>query len=260
MNEQSGPPKITFPGFLLRILATGTGSSIGAIVLLLIFVLASSLLTPLVNAQAGDYVSPIFIFITIIMVFASTTIGNILSTLFLALTDRNRYKRKSSTIYQIFIVSILMFILMAPVYFLTASIDVSLVAYAIALHIIITAQVSILILEIVSNYRYSLVGLYGVAFSIILSAIVLFGLANILPDARILLLVALPVVWISIGIMHSLVTMIYGAIVSTYDKDFLSTQTLYGGDYGEDVEGAQEQEKRPRVKDQAGASFLRKKR
>lgn len=254
-NLEQGPPRISFATFLLKVLASVGGGVFGAVILIVIFLVSSSVLTPLTEGQTETYISPIFVFLLMVMIFLSTTGGNLLSTFLLSLTERQRYKRVSSAIYQIFIVSIIMFILMVPVYFITASIDISIVAYAIGLHIILTAQLSALILEIVSNYKYALVGLYGVTFSILISAAIIFGLSGIILSPQILLFIALPIVWGSIGFMQSIVTMIYSWFARTYDKDFLATSTVYGGDYGKEVE--EEQEEAPKAQDEKGADFLR---
>ena len=234
-NSNLGPAKISFPTFVLKLLAGTAGGIAGSLILLLIFVLASSILAPLTEPDP-EYISPIFIFILMVMIFLASTIGNILSTFLLSLTERDKYTRRSSTIYQVFMVSVIMFVLMVPVYFLAA-------------------QVSAIILEIISNYRYSLVGVYGVTFSILMSAAILFGVSNVISNPTLLLFISLPVVWGSIAFMQSVVTMIYGWIVRIYDKDFLSTQTLYGKDYGVEVET--EKVEAPKAKDEAGSDFLK---
>lgn len=255
-ETEFGPPKVSFATFLLKLLAGIAGGISGSLILLLIFFLSSSFLTPLTTYQDGTeniVISPIFTFILMMMIFLSSTIGNILSTWLMALTERGRYTRVSSAIYQVFIISLIIFILMVPVYFITGS---DYIAYAVALHVIISAQVSALILEIVSNYKYSLVGVYGVTFSVIASAGILFGLAHFIPseNTEILLFALLPVVWGSIGFVQTIFTMLYGWIARTYDKDFLSTETVYGSDYGKEVEETEPET--PKAKDEAGADFL----
>ena len=255
-NLEASPPSISFGTFLLKILAGAAGGIGGSLILLVIFVLASSILTPITSYKDGvEQVSPIFTFILMMMVFLASTVGNIVSTWLMALTEREKYTRVQSAIYQVFIISMIIFLLMVPVYFITATTELGITAYAVALHIIISAQVSALILEIVSNYRYSLVGLYGITFSILTSAGIMFGLAGVVDSPQILLFVALPIVWGSIAIVQSIFTMIYGWMASTYDKDFLSTQTVYGSDYGKEVEN--EEEEAPKAKDEEGADFLR---
>lgn len=255
--QESGPPTLSFGTFLLKILAGAAGGIGGSLILLVIFVLASSVLTPITGAREGgvDMVSPIFTFILMMMIFLATTVGNIVSTWLMALTEREKYTRVQSAIYQVFIISMIIFLLMVPVYFITATTELGITAYAVALHIIISAQVSALILEIVSNYKYSLVGLYGITFSVLTSAGIMFGLSGVINNPSILLFAALPIVWGSIAIVQSIFTMIYGWMARTYDKDFLSTQTVYGSDYGKEVES--EEEQAPKAKDEEGADFLR---
>lgn len=254
---ESGPPKISFGTFLLKILAGMAGGIAGSLIFLLIFVLAASILKPITEYQEGlnPDISPIFTFILMMMVFLASTVGNIISTWLMAISERDKYARIPSAIYQIFIISVIIFLLMVPVYFITSATDIRVTAYAVALHIVISAQVSAIILEIVSNYRYSLVGVYGITFAILTSAAVMLGLGGIVRSPQILFFAALPIIWGSIAVIQSIFTMIYGWVARTYDKDFLSTQTVYGSDYGKEVES--EEEAAPRAKDEAGADFLR---
>jgi len=83
----------------------------------------------------------------------------------------------------------------------------------------------------------------------------MLGLASAIQNTAILLFAALPVVWGSIAVVQSITIMIYGWIARVYDKDFLSTQTVYGDDDGKEVES--EEEAAPKAKDEAGADFLR---
>lgn len=252
-NEEIGPERISFATFLLKILAGGAGGVAGSIILVLIFLLASSVFEPITVGEKIVSISPIFTFILMMMIFLATTAGNIISTWLLALTEHDKYKRVSSTIYQVFIISLIIFIFTAPVYFITGATNPTITAYVVALHIILSAQVSALILEIVSNYRYSLVGVYGVTFSVLVSAGILFILGGIIESPQILLFTALPIVWGSMAFVGSIVWMFYGWLARTYDKDFLSTQTVYGSDYGKEVEEIEE----PKAKDEAGSDFLR---
>lgn len=256
--QEIGPGRVSFGTFLLKILAGAAGGIGGSLVLVVIFVLASSIMAPLTGGAEGEtiQVSPIFTFILMMMIFLASTVGNIMSTWLMALTEREKYTRIASAISQVFTISIIIFILMVPVYFITSATNITITAYAVALHIIISAQVSALILEIVSNYRYALVGVYGITFSILVSAGIMFGLAGIVSSPQILLFVAIPIVWGSMAFVQSIFTMIYGWIARTYDKDFLSTQTVYGNDYGKEVE-VQEEPETPKAKDEEGANFLR---
>lgn len=258
-TTELGPARISFASFLLKLLAGGAGGTLGSLILLVIFIFASSVMAPLTGElDAIDSVSPIFTFILMMMVFLGSTVGNIVSVWLLSLTEKGKYTRTSSTIYQIFIISIIIFLLMVPVYFIASAIDATYAGYAVALHILLSAQAAAIIMEIISNYRYSLVGLYGATFSILLSAMVMFGLAGILQSPRLLLFLALPIVWVSMAFVQSATTSLYGWIARTYDKDFLSTQTVYGNDYGKAVEDSTDTSNVKVAQDEAGADFLRK--
>lgn len=253
-ESEIGPSRISFPIFILKILAGGAGGIIGSLILLVIFLLSGTIATQGEELNL-EFISPIFIFLILIMIFLSSTVGNIISSLLLSFTEKEKYKRRSTAIYQIFIVNIIIFLLMTPIYFLAAAINIQIIAYAIAIHVIITAQVSALILEIISNNKYALVGVYGVSFSVIGSAAILFGMANIITSPQILLFFTLPIVWATVAAGLSFVTIIYGALARTYDKDFLATETEYGNDYGEtDMVSADEGP----VINEDGADFLRK--
>jgi len=173
------------------------------------------------------------------------------------LIEKEKYKRLTTSIYQTVVLSIIIFILFIPVYFIAKSIDISFLIFSVSLHIILLAQLTALILEIVSNYKYSLLGVYGTGFAIILSAGIMFFLYNILSNLAILLFFALPVVWGSIAIMQGIVTLTYNGISKIYDKDFLSIDSLYGEDYGNTIESEEDLEK-VEEKDEEGAEFLRK--
>ena len=253
--QKLGPAKISFPVLLLKLLAGLAGGGIGALVLLVFAVLAASIIAPLTNpVDTTESISPVFVFVVSIMAFLASTASDILSVLFLSLTEREKYTKTATAIYHIFILNVVLFILMVPVYFIATSAKVELSIFILAIHVIISSQASAMIMEIVSNSKYSLIGLYGVTFSIVISTAILFGLYGG-QSAAIVLFTALPVVWGSIALVYGIFAMIYGWIVELYDKDFLSLDADYGNDYGKEVES--EKPKAPKAKDEAGADFLR---
>lgn len=253
-----GPPVLSLPMFLLKIIAGGSGGIFGSLVILVVLLISGSFLTPLTQESGISEVNTIFIFLLMVTIFLSTTIANILSVLFIGLTDRERYTRLSSAVYQVFIMGIFIFILTAPVYFFASSIDTTYISYALILHIIVSAQVSAMILEIVANYRYSLLGLYGTTFSILISISALMAVASFSINPTIILFIATPIVWGAIAFVHGLAIMLYSWIVRIYDKDFLSTQTLYGEDFGKQVERDEKEEEDVEVSNDEGAEFLKK--
>jgi len=253
--ENTDSTKMPFTTFLLRLLSGIAGGVLGAVVIVVIFLVASSVLPSVSDFQGEEIISPVMIFLMMIMVFLSSTAGNILAVFLMGLTEREKYTRQSSTMTQVFTVNLIIFLMMVPVYFLTASMGMEAIAYVVMLHMIITAQVSVIIMEIVSNYRHSLVGVYGTTFAVVAAIGLLFALARILDNASVLIFLALPVVWGSISLVGGLVSVVYGWLAGVYDKDFLSTQTMYGNDYGKEIES--EEELAPKAADEKGADFLR---
>ncbi len=253
-----GPAKISIPTFLLKILASTFGGAVGSLLLALIYVLSSTLLSPLVDGATDITVGPVFIFLLLIMAFISSTVGNVLAVFLTSLTEREKYKRTSSAVFQIAVQSVIVFLLMVPVYFITSTIDITVNVYAVALHLILTAIISALTLEVVSNYKYSLVGIYAITFALVFSSGIIFGIAKFVNNAAILLFLALPIIWGSIGLFQSLTTIIYGWLARIYDKDFLSTQSLYCDDYGKSVEQYDDDaSSKSSSNEQEGADFLK---
>ncbi len=249
---------ISVSSYLFRIISAVLGGIVGSLVLVLFFILANTLLSPVLSSSGEGTIGSVFVFIVMIMVFLSTLFGNVIATFLISLTEREKYKRRSTAISQIAIMSIIVVIFMLPVYFITATIDVQMVVYAVALHMILTVLTSSLTLEIVSNYRYSLVGLYGVTLAIIVSSAVLFVFAKVVENIAILLFVALPIIWGTMALVQGLTFMVYASFAKLYDKDFLSTQTMYGDDYGKEVEEEEEIIDEKQIPEEEGASFLRK--
>lgn len=263
MTEETNQNSVTEAGmtvasFLFRIIATFTGGILGSLVLVLFIVLADAMLAPIIGATEQVSIGPVFVFIVMLMVFLSTLLGNTVAILLTSLTDREKYKRRSTALTQIAVMSVIVVIFMLPVYFISATIDLQLVIFAVALHMILTVLTSALTLEIVSNYKYSLVGLYGVTLSIIISAAALFLFSRIVSSLTILLFIALPVIWGTMGLVSGFTSMVYASLARLYDKDFLSTQTMYGDDYGKEVEEEIEEKFEEIPEDTEGASFLRK--
>lgn len=231
-----GPPKVSLLTFGLKLVSAFFGGIAGTLVLIGIFLLSQKFLSPLMSGESIEsYISIFFVFIIMIMVFLSTTISNVLSAVLIGVSESEKYKRLSTAVFQIFLVSIIVFIFLVPLYLVTAAINPNYLFLAVALNVLLSVQISALVLEIISNYRHSLVGVYGIALSLPLAAFLLVITSNIFgSNPGILLFASLPIVWVSIAIMNSIVNNIYRFIAITYDKDFLATDTFYSSDYGKD--------------------------
>lgn len=249
-----GPPKVNFLRFIMKLGAGIGGGAAGALILLAVFLLTSSILQPTLQADEAG-VNPMFVFVLMAMMFLASCGANVLGTMFLALTDRERYTKFASALYQIFIVNVVIFGLVAPMYFITANMGIGMTAYAAGLHIVLSAQASALTLEMVSNPKYALLGVYSTLFAILFSAGLGFIIFNATQSITVLLFAIFPIIWISLGFMEGLIGMIYHGIYSMWGVDFLSQEVSYGEDYGKP---SKKEEKEEKKEDQEGADFLRK--
>ena len=121
-------------------------------------------------------------------------------------------------------------------------------------HVLLSALASVMILEIVGNLRYAVVGVYGVVFALMISTgamMVVYEFSGRNPT--IVLFATLPVMWTMLGFVTVIVEMFYHWVWTLYGTDFLMSKTEFGRDYGE--EEPEEVEPPPDV---SGSEFLDK--
>lgn len=246
---------------LLRTLAGLGAGLVGSGVIFVIALLGSGILQSALGTSEDGTLHPLFIFVFMAMMFVGSATANHLGSLFIALGDRDHYQRLSTTLTQIFVANLVILIALAPVYMIAAGLNTALLSSVAALQVIVSAFATALILEIIADYRYALLGVYSTAFAVLVSAGVYFLFYSIsVQQPLILLLLALPVMWTSIGLFGGLLNFLYGWIYKLYGVDFLSGATVYGADERwetEEEETKREVEKIERSLD-TGANFLGK--
>jgi len=224
-----GPRKVPLLTLGLRTLAGLGGGIVGTAVLLVAVFLGASVLSSITSTEGA--VNPLVIFVFMAVVFLSSCLSNVVSTLLIGLTDRDKYKMLFSTIYQVFIVNLVTLVLMAPVYIIVSGFSAEMMAYVAALQILITIVASALILEILSDAKYALLGVYSVTFGLVAASAINFILYKMAGEnGTILLFAALPVIWFMLGLMNGLIGMGYRFIYDSYGVDFLSKYVKYGLD------------------------------
>lgn len=253
-----GPRKMSFFTLVLKTFAGLAGGVSGTIVLLIIFLLTSSILQPVLSpaeAQAQE-ISPLFVFILMAMIFATSLISSLIAPLLISYTERERYTRVATAMSQIFVVNIVIFAFLAPIYLTTSATNLSLTAYAAGLQIILSAMAGALMMELIHDYRYSLISVYTTILGILIATATSFFLFSVLGSTTILLFVALPLIWGLIGFFQGAVAMFYYWLYQNYGVDFLATSTSYGQDYGIPDE-TEEEEEEPEREDTEGGNFLK---
>ncbi|KKT74451.1 MAG: hypothetical protein UW70_C0054G0003 [Candidatus Peregrinibacteria bacterium GW2011_GWA2_44_7] len=261
-----GPPPVNGLNILLRALSGLGGGIIGTGLILIISLLASGILQSALQTENGDgTVHPLFVFVFLAMIFLGSTTTNLLGPLFMGLSDREKYKRLSTSLTQIFIANIVIFILVVPIYVIVAGMNIKMIASVAALQVIVSSFSSALILEIIANYRYALLGVYSTAFAVVISSGLNFIFYSIGPDnPTFLLFVALPLIWLCIGLFNGLLGWVYGGVYKLYGTDFLSSTIKYGADQSWLSEAEEQQQQLDAEqhiqakKEDEGATFLNK--
>ena len=257
MEPEYGPRKMSFLTLILKTFSGLAGGIAGTLVLLIIFLLASSILQPVLAPAeaAAQEISPLFIFVLMAMIFATSLISSLIAPLLLSYSERDRYTRVTTALSQIFILNIVIFAFLVPIYLTTSTTRLELTAYVAGLQVILNALASSIILELIHDYRYSLLAVYTTVLSILVAAAVNIFLYTAF-GATILLFAALPINWTTIGFFQAALTMFYYWLYQNYGIDFLATSTSYGVDYGI-PDSSEEEAEEPQKEDTEGSNFLK---
>lgn len=258
-NIVDSAPKFTFLSLVTRTIAGLGGGIAGTIVLLIIYMLSSSILQQaLLQAEEGTDVTPLFTIVIMAMVFVSLLVANISAPLFIAFTQGDRYRRTTTALFQIFIVNVVIFMLLVPIYLFSTNIGLEFTSSVAGLQMALAVLGSALIFEIISNYKYALLGVYSTIFAVLIAIVFSAILYQTTGSSLILLFLALPLLWGGVGFMFGIVGMFYSWIVSTWGVDYLATTQEYSKDYG--VQEAEDMVEivEPEPEDSEGSDFLRK--
>jgi len=263
-EQEKQIPQFTFLSLITRTLAGLGGGILGTVILLVIYILSVSVVAP-VLAPAGEEsvtLSPLFIFILMGMIFASSLAANLISPFLISFTARDKYQRITTSLFQIFVVNIVVFIILAPVYLFSTGIGLEFVGYAAGLHLMFSVLASALVFEIIANYKYALLGVYSTIFAVLIAIALSIMMFQATGNATILLFVALPVLWGGVGFTFGIVGMIYQWVVRTWGTDYLATFQEYSKDYGiteaqQIAEEEQQAIEEPEPEDTEGVDFLR---
>lgn len=258
-NTADNAPKFTFLSLITRTLAGLGGGIAGTIILLVFWMLSSSVLQPVLNQteEAVD-VSSVFTIVVMVMVFISLLAANILSPLFISFTQGEKYKRVTTSLFQIFIMNVVIFMLLVPIYLFSTNIGLEFLSFAGGLQMALAVMASSLVFEIIANFKYSLLGVYSTIFAVLGATVFGALLYQTTGSALVLIFLALPLLWGGVGFTYGLVGMIYSWIVSTWGVDYLATTQEYSQDYGKQEEEDMVEVTEPEPEDTEGVDFLRK--
>lgn len=223
---------LTFTLFLLRLLSGITGGIAGTLAAFVIYFLMLSFI------PANEAATSLSTFTIIIMAFVGTMIANTITAVMLTFMDSQKYNRRKTTITHVFLFNLILFLLTILLYIL--AIPMNIVIGVAALHFLLSAFVSALIIEILAGHEYSLLGIYGVSLGIFVSISFAFVALAAGVSPLFITLSAMPIVWFILIIVSGFTELIYDNFLRYYGVDALNTETDLGGDT--DVEPTDEDE------------------
>ena len=111
-----------------------------------------------------------------------------------------------------------------------------------ALHFLLSAFISALIMEVLAGGAYALLGIYGSALGIFVSIGIALSLMASDVKAIVIIFAAMPAVWFILQLIGGISELIYDNFVRLYGIDALNIRTDLGGDKEEPEEKEEEEE------------------
>ncbi|MBU0705961.1 hypothetical protein KJ657_01360 [Patescibacteria group bacterium] len=219
MNEKR-PLSATL--FALRLLSGITGGVVGMLIAFVVYFIMSTFI------PSGEAVSSLSFFAIIVMAFVATLSANTITAVMLTFMDHEKYSRRKTTITQVFLFNLVLFFLTIPLYLIAIPLEIT--TGVVALHFLLSAYVSALIMEVLAGYEYSLVGIYSSSLGIFVSIGIALLMLNSNVSQLVLTLGAMPAVWFILELVGGFVELIYDNFLRFYGVDALNVETDLGGD------------------------------
>jgi hypothetical protein len=226
LEEQDiGPRKIGNARLILKTIVGIIGGISGTMVILIVYMLASSLFSVQMDLTTG--LTLLQLYIVLVMVVMATLVGNLVSLTFFYLIDRDKYQKLTPLITQGFIFNLLIFIFSIPLYFFIRGTGTDTLVYIISVHFLLSAFITSVMMEILSSSTYVLVGLYGNTIGILAALVVNLILFQFNKDTSVsafFLFLTMPITWGSLGFCQSITEMLYRWFYDVYGFDFLNKE------------------------------------
>jgi len=231
---------LTFTLFMLRLFSGIVGGAAGTLALFIVYFIMNY------AVPQGDAEGPtsLTMFVVIVMAFVGTLIANTITGVMVTFMDNAKYSRRKTTIVHIFLFNLILFFVTIPLYFIGATLDI--VNGIAAVHFLLSAFISALVMEVIAGTEYSLLGIYSTALGMFVSIAIALSMmaAGIRPIG--IMFAAMPGVWFILQLVGGFSELIYDNFVKIYGIDVLNIQTDLGGDkdtekYTEE-EGEEEEE------------------
>lgn len=158
------PRSIRFSEIMMNTLGQLIAWFIGSIIILIVVFASASFLdvsSTMTSSWPSSQRSALFPLVLSAITFVATTASFLLGTKLLQLTDPEKYRPNSLIYSHITFYGIFVYIFLTPVYIITWTISNDMLMIVTLVHALILALWTSLIQEILSNYRYLLLGVYA---------------------------------------------------------------------------------------------------
>lgn len=213
---------LTFILFLLRLLSGIVGGFSGLLALFVIYFLMLNF----VPQSSG--ISSLSVFAIIAMTFTGTLVANTLTAVMVTFMDPLKYHRRKTTILHIFLFNLALFFLTIPLYMIGISLEIT--SGIAAIHFLLSAFISALIMEVLAGYKYSLLGIYGAGLGIFISIGLALALMATGLKPIVIIFASMPGVWLILQVIGGLTELIYDNFVRLYGIEAMNIKTDLGGD------------------------------
>lgn len=233
MTPSSSAPRSIGNATLIYKTAMGLlGGLSGTVVLLMVALIGNWIFPTLLEGLDAESApkSPLILFLVLVMVFLGTIVGNLISLTLMTVVDRQKYHNLSTPLTQAFMFNLLMFVFSIPVYLFLQNASLSTISFVIGIHLTLTAFMSSIVIEILSEREHILVTLYGSAFAMLLTlatSLVSFILLGNGPAKALFVFLVFPMTWTFLGLCGAAAEMLYRWAYDVYGVDFLSTSAVY---------------------------------
>lgn len=178
--EKFGPPHLSGSDIFLLSVAAFVAGLIGSVFLLVTIFPLSGILQIQEHFHqtfpGNQESSSLFPILLSFISFLATLIVSVVTYLFFHIVDNNRYKKTSIHFGNIAFLSLIVYILFAPIYIWSGMVNYENILIVFILHVLLLGFWNALVLELLNNYRHILVWLYASFSWLILSGLIVFSI------------------------------------------------------------------------------------
>ena len=224
-------PQTKVSDIVFRTFAGFFGGVFGSLVLLIGVLLSGSFASSYLTAIGGEGIHPLFILVTIMMIYLALLISSLSSITFFYYCDRERYRYLLSTLSHVFALVTLLFLVSTPLSLLLSLQDFESVSIVALILMGVSIVFSVVTMEVVAGHKHLLLTLYSSIVALFSFFLLMLILNSFFGTTTYLLPVALPLCWAGFGFWQVAFEMMYQWLYKLSGDDYLNSERRIGTDY-----------------------------